>query len=346
MSYGNFASNYRSPLSNLGRGAANTKRGISGLFAKFRNNKLVSGTTDFLYSNSLVAKVCFLVLIIMVFMVFMRLGTKLVVWLLSPNKNPYVYRGKKDGEKRIRVSVNPKTKNSVPIFRSVNERDGLEFTWTVWLYIKSPAGDTDKIARRLTRSQWDKMSDKDKDDQEFYKSATRQHIFHKGSSEKGYHYDIGEWKGHNVTDMYFPNSSPGLYLIEGKNTLVIAMNTFNSIIEEIHINDIPLNKWINVGIRVKGLVMDTYINGTIVNRHQFKSVPKQNYGDVFINHGGGFKGDLSDLRYFHYALSGVEIENIVKAGPDLNSYEDGGGYPKYLALRWFFNNGANAYYGN
>ena len=95
MSYGNFASNYRSPLSNLGRGAANTKRGISGLFGKFRNNKLVSGTTDFLYSNSLVAKVCFLVLIIMVFMIFMRLGTKLVVWLLSPNKNPYVYRGKR-----------------------------------------------------------------------------------------------------------------------------------------------------------------------------------------------------------------------------------------------------------
>ena len=251
----------------------------------------------------------------------MRLGTKLIVWLLSPSKNPYVYRGKKDGEKRIKISVNPTVNNSVPIFRSVNERDGLEFTWTVWLYIKSPAGESSEDTKR-------------------------QHIFHKGSDQKGYHYDIGEWKGHSVKDIYFPNSSPGLYLIKGKNTLVVVMNTFNSIIEEIHINDIPLNKWINVGIRVKGLVMDTYINGTIVNRHEFKSVPKQNYGDVFINQDGGFSGDLSDLRYFHYALSGVEIENIVKAGPDLNSYEDGGGFPKYLALRWFFNNGANSYYGN
>ena len=59
MSYGSFASNYNNPLSNLGGGFANAHGGIKGAFSKFRNNKMVSGTKEFLNSNSLVAKVCF-----------------------------------------------------------------------------------------------------------------------------------------------------------------------------------------------------------------------------------------------------------------------------------------------
>ena len=88
MSYGPFAANYRNTLAYLGSGLANAQSGASGLFAKFRNNRLVSGTTDFLYSNSLVAKVCFLILVIILFILAVRLGFKTIFWLLSPNKNP------------------------------------------------------------------------------------------------------------------------------------------------------------------------------------------------------------------------------------------------------------------
>ena len=42
------------------------------------------------------------------------------------------------------------------------------------------------------------------------------------------------------------------------------MNTFNNIVEEVEVNDVPLNKWILLGIRVKDNKMDVYINGTIV----------------------------------------------------------------------------------
>ena len=82
--------------------------------------------------------------------------------------------------------------------------------------------------------------------------------------------------------------------------------------------------------------MDTYINGTIVNRHNFASVPKQNYGDVFVNQNGGFSGFLSNLRYHSYALSGVDIENMVKAGPNLTADDDMKIFPPYFSLRWFF----------
>ena len=59
MSYSGFSSGYNNPMADLGKGFANAQNATSGMMSKFRNNKMVSGTTDFLYSNSLVAKVCF-----------------------------------------------------------------------------------------------------------------------------------------------------------------------------------------------------------------------------------------------------------------------------------------------
>ena len=91
----------------------------------------------------------------------------------------------------------------------------------------------------------------------------------------------------------------------------------DKILEEVEVNDIPLHKWINVAIRFRGKVMDVYINGDIVLRHVFKSVPKQNYGDVYVNMNGGFSGYLSDLWYHDYSMSGVEIQDLVTAGPCL-----------------------------
>ena len=114
------------------------------------------------------------------------------------------------------------------------------------------------------------------------------------------------------------------------------MNTFDNVIENVEINDIPINKWINVVLRCQGRKMDSYINGTIVNRHVFNAVPKQNYGDVWVTQRGGFEGMLSSLRYFSHALTGIEIENLVKSGPNMTADESLRTFPPYLALRWFF----------
>ena len=52
MSYGSFSSNYnKNPLANFGSALGGASNQASGLMAKFRNNKVVSGTTDFLYSG-------------------------------------------------------------------------------------------------------------------------------------------------------------------------------------------------------------------------------------------------------------------------------------------------------
>ena len=115
MSYGNFASNYNSPMANLGEavGAASNKAG--GVFAKFRNNKVVSGTTDFLYSNTLVAKVCFFILVLILFVYALRIGSMVLGYLSSPEKNPILVNGLKSGKKKSTIHQDPKVNGSKPV---------------------------------------------------------------------------------------------------------------------------------------------------------------------------------------------------------------------------------------
>jgi len=314
MAYSSFSQGYNNPMSDLGKGFANAQLGASGTFNKFRNNKVVSGTTDFLYSNSLVAKVSFLVLVVIMFVIALRLGSRLITWFLSPSKNPILVNGLRPGKNPKQIYQDPKMKESIPILRSVNEREGLEFTWSVWLYIES-IGDPKNP-----------------------NNSSYNHIFNKGDYQNIQ--NATNWNGTNVTGMNFPNNSPGMYLSPKTNAIVVVMNTFDNVIENVEIKDIPINKWINVVLRCQGRKMDSYINGTIVNRHVFNAVPKQNYGDVFVTQRGGFDGMLSSLRYFSHALTGVEIEELVKKGPNMTADDSLRTFPPYLALRWFFSNEA------
>jgi len=113
------------------------------------------------------------------------------------------------------------------------------------------------------------------------------------------------------------------------------MNTFDKIEEKIVIEDVPLNKWINVVIRVNNLNLDVFVNGSIVVRHVFSGPVKQNYGDVFVSANNGFDGMMSNLRYFNSALNPVEISNIVRVGPNMCTDEANAEYPPYFSSRWY-----------
>ena len=140
MSYSGFSENYNNPFSNIAEGVVNAENSASGMMAKFRNNKMVSGTKEFLNSNSLVAKVCFLMLIIILFILGVRFGSRLLTWILSPSKNPILIDGLRDAQRATSVSQDPSIKGSIPILRSVNEREGIEFSWSVWLFIRIALG--------------------------------------------------------------------------------------------------------------------------------------------------------------------------------------------------------------
>jgi len=268
-------------------------------FSDFGSNKYVSGTKEFLASNNSVAIVTFLIMVVIGFVLLLRFGTAILAWFFSPNKSPRLVDGMKIAKKPLVIKQDPSISAAKPIMRSVNERDGIEFTYSVWMFI---------------------------DDLE-YKKGQYKHVFHKGNdnfSVTGNHNGINQ-----------PNNGPGLYIDKNTNNLVIIMNTFTNINEQVTVKDIPLNKWINVIIRIEGVNMDVYINGTIVLRHKFSGVPKQNYGDVYVNMNGGYSGMLSDLWYHDYALNTTEIMSLVSNGPNMKGEDGLNVKPPYFSLRWY-----------
>lgn len=267
--------------------------------------KVVSETKQFLNSNSILAKIAFIALVIIVFFILLRIGTAILNYAFSPSLNPILVKGTKDAKKSLVIPQNPnKNPNSI-IERSKNKSGGIEFTYSTWLNI---------------------------DDLE-YKKGEYRHVFHKGND------NITMDENEQSYGLNFPNNAPGVYIHPNKNALVIIMNTFKKINEEIIVESIPLNKWINVVIRVKGKNVDVYINGNMTLRHKLSSVPKQNYGDVYVNMNGGYSGHLSSLRYFNHALTTNEILSLSKKGPNLKMERNKLDiYPPYFSLRWYFQN--------
>jgi len=281
----------------------------AGAFDNFRSNSAVNGTKDFLESNSLVAKVAFLLLILIVFVIAVRFSAQLLSWMFSYNRQPFLIDGMVDAKQMIVIPQDPNASGSVPLVRSDNQEAGIEFTYSVWIFI----------------------------DDLVYQQGQYRHIFHKGNDNINYtNAPIG---------MNQPNNAPGLYIAPNTNALVVVMNTFNDIEEKVTINDIPMNKWVCVQIRVENHQLDTYINGKLSKRLIMKGVPKQNYGDVFVGMNGGFSGYISDLRYFNYGLGTGKIQSIVDSGPNLkmNSKNMTESMPKYLSLRWFFTGSKDGY---
>ena len=276
-------------------------------FNQFTTNSYVDATQEFLNSNSIVAQVAFLLLVLFVFMILLRLGISLLGYFIGPDGSPKLIDGMVDAKQLIVIPQDPETQGSVTIPRSVNANEGIEFTWSVWIFIDD-----------LT-----------------YNSTKYRGVFYKGNDfAKNLNSGSTEDQGLN-----FPNNAPGLYITPNTNNLVVIMNTFNVINEEILIDNIPLNKWVNVIIRCQNNTIDVYINGSIIKSHNLHGVPKQNYGDVFVAPNGGFSGYISNLWYYDYGLGTSEISKLVNKGPNTTMTGSNGINIKkadYLSLRWFF----------
>lgn len=272
-------------------------------------NNYTNATKEFFESNSLVAKVAFLLLILIVFVILLRVGISTLGYFLSPSKSPLLINGTVDAKQVIVIPQDPTVDGSVTISRSVNANEGIEFTWSIWIFIDD-----------LT-----------------YKSGKYKCVFYKGN-------DFATNTDPALTSqpqgLNFPNNAPGLYIEPNTNSLVVFMNTFNVINEQITIDDIPLNKWVNVIIRCQNNILDIYINGVIAKSHNLHGVPKQNYGDIFVAPNGGFSGYISNLAYYNYAMTPSSINKLVTAGPS-NTLSGNSSLtiknPNYLSLNWFFN---------
>lgn len=271
---------------------------------EFKTPDIVSGSKDFLDSNSYVAKTAFLILTVIVFVYVLRACVAIMGFLFSPNSTPYLVNGLMDGMVgNLRIPQDPSQANAVTIIRSKNDAGGIGITWSVWLYIKQNSKiDATNVGK------W-------------------RHVFNKGSIKP------------DGTGIMMPNNGPGLYLKDDYSAIRVIMSTFDNPNTSVDVENIPINKWFNVIIRVENTVLDVFINGDLAQRLPLNSVPFQNYGDVNVAINSGFNGLISSLRYYNVTLGTRAIANIVSEGPNLKVIGASGGAPglmDYLSMRWFY----------
>lgn len=285
-------------------------------------------TTDstFLNSNGIIAKVVFLIMVILIFIFLFYLIINLISFFSQPSQDPLLINGQIAASTDFKqIPQNPANPNSIRIKRSNNKSNGIEFTWSVWLNYTPPEGNTPYSNGQITY----------------------QPVFIKG--------DCSQTNGSNTSGYSSINHGPGVYFYNSNddpdtnNTTIhlqILMDSIDSpgIDDPIIIPNLPGNIYFLLNIRCQGSNIDVYINGTIIYRKTLKNVPKQNYYDVNVcpNNGvvHGFPGYLSNLQYYSRALSIVEINSIYKKGPNTKPIMNGGLNSKTFvnfSSNWFNN---------
>jgi Concanavalin A-like lectin/glucanases superfamily len=285
------------------------------------SSKAVSSSTEFLNSNSIVARISFIILVIIVSIVVFKIGTKFVGWLMSPTRNPYIIKGLVPGNMSFSFDQDPNTDGSKSVQRSNNQTSGLEFTWSVWLNLNGAPT-----------------------------AGSYAHIFHKGELPIPADPTSTSTPANNGPGLYVyrPTAATDASTLNDNVHLKIVMNTYDSSapVQTVDLDNIPLKKWVHIAIRMQNTIMDVYVNGTLAQRAIFsQTVPRQNYGKIYVAQAvgnatiSGFNGYLSDLRYYDHALTVFGITNIVYAGPNLKpsdaTGQTGGGNNFFFNRIWY-----------
>jgi hypothetical protein len=165
-------------------------------------------------------------------------------------------------------------------------------------------------------------------------SSGLRHVFHKGSP------------------VYKPLMCPGVFVRNNDNALVVYMNEAQSWNTYCEIPNIPVGKFFHLAIVVRNMNVDIYINGNVAHRMTLSSVPRQNFGDVYVfkteafsDQGrspddplivvGAATGLISTLVYSGYALNYEQIDAMVRAGPSTKLVSATQNLPPYLADNWW-----------
>lgn len=206
-------------------------------------------------------------------------GRVIIYW----KRRPWLIKGVKNGKKRITIGQNPSFYNSIPLFKSVNARHGIEFTYMLWIKFEN----------------WT------------YRKNKWKHIFHKGSKIE----DFNEQNPINIIQ------TPGLWIHPSSNNFRLFMNTYEDN-EYFDIEDFAINTWIHIAIVNKGRKIFFYIDGEIIKDHMLFSPIKLNNNTLYVNSLGGFEGQISNFRYYNIGLQTNEIRKAFKNGHSEKKFKE------------------------
>jgi hypothetical protein len=302
------ASNAFSSISNS---ISDARTGLNSAVSDFSSKSAVDASSEFLESNTMIAKFAFIIVALILFMILFRIGMMIMAYFFSPSPSPYLVQGMIVGNEASTIPQD--TRTDYPVIKlSENEASGIEFTYSVWILLK---GETD---------------------------ANYHHVFNKGAfdPETATGTAIGTNKGNNAPGLFIKTtngtSSARIYMDTMKQEGQLASGKSS---RSAYINvTMPHKKWVNIIIRIQNRIMDVYVNGVLTGRKDLEYIPRQNYGDVNICQNGGFAGNLSNLRYFDSALNVFQINQLVTSGPNTSTSKStttpSTGYYYYLSSQF------------
>lgn len=118
----------------------------------------------------------------------------------------------------------------------------------------------------------------------------------------------------------FSQPCPLVFLGESENNCTVVMSCEGTGPAIARLENIPLQKWVNITICVYGRTMDLYMDGKLVKTVLLPGVPNvQPNVPVMVTPNGGFSGWTSNLMYYADALNPQDVWNIYDKGYGGNS---------------------------
>lgn len=105
-------------------------------------------------------------------------------------------------------------------------------------------------------------------------------------------------------------------LMTGNGSMELAIPS--GMMPKCDIQDIDLQRWINVTVSVNGRIVDIYYDGKLARSCVLPDLPQaSDSGSQFVQIGskGGFGGKISGIQFFAYPLTPDRIYSIYQAGP-------------------------------
>lgn len=287
-----------------------------------------------------------LLLVISIFLVFTNSVTgriKLIMIVFCIVLGLYLYSKLnilKDYNEFISTPESAKTLMSIPN-KTLKQSEG-EFTMSTWIFIDdwnyrygkektiiskelpSRSGITHLPTISLGAYKNDLIVNIDTfgEDQTSYKDLVKAHLVDKkGIDGNVFEKNVSNVKceGDKIVVEASDGSSPNFYDSSGVKIAIddISCTDVMGSNQQIKVENIYLQKWVNVIVTLSTRSVDVYINGKLVKTKTMNNAIDTvalNYGDIKITPDGGFGGYISKVRYYPNYISPKKAWEIYKDG--------------------------------
>jgi hypothetical protein len=111
------------------------------------------------------------------------------------------------------------------------------------------------------------------------------------------------------------NVTIGMACYPGVDAIIEKPENKKSIIHKCTVNNVPIQKWVNLLISVYGRTLDVYIDGKLVKTCLLPGIARINQNaDIQLTPRGGFDGWTSKLQYWANSLNPQEAWNVYVKG--------------------------------